>query len=48
MSECSARKAGSLYGFFISAPQEHLGFELNSTGGLFTLTSKRQSRSWHL
>src|SRR5258706_4987959 len=30
MSEFSSRKTGALYGFFISAPQEHLGFELDS------------------
>jgi len=33
MSRSSIRKTGFLYGFFISAPQEHLGFELDSIDG---------------
>ena len=33
MSEFSVRKTGWLYGFFIFAPQEHLGFELDSVDG---------------
>ena len=47
MSEFNVRKTGSLYGFFITAPQEHLGFELDSIDGLITLTSQPQSRFWH-
>lgn len=48
MSEFSVRKTGFLYGFFITAPQEHLGFELDSIDAFITWTSPPQSRFWHL
>ncbi len=48
MSEFSVRKTGFLYGFFISAPQQHLGLELELIEDFITLISQPQSRFWHL
>src|SRR6266403_520273 len=41
----NSRRTGLAYGFFISAPQQHLGFLLASVEALVTSISRRQSGS---
>ena len=48
LSGCLSKilKAGFLYSFFISAPQQHLGFGAASVEALTTSTSQRQVEAY--
>lgn len=45
--ESIVRTMGLLYGFFISAPQQHLGFDCASTDAVVTLIWQPQRRFVH-